>query len=98
MTGRPASGRARVPEHVVHRAFGDQTVLLNLQTGQYHGLNNTGRRMFELIEKQRSLDGIATELAAEYGVSEAEIASDLVDLCAALSERGLLELDVELGR
>ncbi len=96
MNGRPANGRVRVPEHVVHRTFGDQTVLLNLQTGQYHGLNRTGRRMFELIEAHGSLDGVAGTLAEEYDRPEAEIAADLVDLCAALSERGLLEIDVDL--
>jgi hypothetical protein len=96
MSGRPANTRVQIPEHVVHRTFGEQTVLLNLQTGQYHGLNRTGRRMFELIEENGSLDGVASTLAAEYERPEAEIATDLVDLCAALSERGLLEIDVDL--
>lgn len=84
----------RVPEHVVHRAFGDQTVLLNLSTGQYHGLNASARRMFELLSERGSLNGIAAEVAREYGRPEDEIAADLVDLCAALSERGLLDLQV----
>jgi hypothetical protein len=90
------NGRVRIPEHVVHRTFGEQTVLLNLSTGQYHGLNRTGRRMFELLEDRGTLDGVAAQLAAEYQRPEAEIAADLVDLCAALSERGLLEIDVQL--
>jgi hypothetical protein len=97
MTGRRANGHVRIPEHVVHRNFGDQSVLLNLQTGTYHGLNATGRRMFELIQETGSLDGIAGRIAAEYDHPESEIAADLVDLCAALNERGLLDIDVDLG-
>ena len=31
----------RVPEHVVYRDFAEQTVVLNLRTGRYHGLNET---------------------------------------------------------
>jgi hypothetical protein len=96
VSGERVNGRVRVPDHVVHRDFGEQTVLLNLATGQYHGLNRTGRRMFELLEERGSLEGVAAQLAAEYQRSEAEVAADLVDLCAALSERGLLELDVSL--
>lgn len=84
----------RVPDHVVHRAFGDQTVLLNLSTGQYHGLNASARRMFELLSERGSLTGVAADVAREYGRPEEEIAADLVELCAALSERGLLELQV----
>jgi hypothetical protein len=96
VNGEGVRRRVRVPEHVVHRDFGEQTVLLNLSTGQYHGLNRTGRRMFELLEERGSLDGVAGQLASEYHRPEADIAADLVDLCAALSERGLLEIDVEL--
>ena len=96
VTSGRSFGPVRVPPHVVHREFGDQTVLLNLASGQYHGLNATGRRMFELLEERGSFEGIAAQLAAEYGQREEDVAADLVDLCAALSERGLLELDVPL--
>jgi len=97
MSGRRANGEVRIPEHVVHRRFGEQSVLLNLQTGKYHGLNETGRRMFELIAETGTLDGVAAKIAAEYNHPESEIAADLVDLCAALNERGLLDIDVDLG-
>ena len=33
--------KVRVPRHVVHRDFPAQTVILNLETGKYHGLNPT---------------------------------------------------------
>lgn len=96
MTDGARTPAVRVPDHVVHRAFGEQTVLLNLTTGQYHGLNATGRRMFELLEEQGSFEGVASTVAAEHGVSEQQVADDLVDLCAALTARGLLELDAPL--
>jgi hypothetical protein len=95
MTRRPANGHVRIPEHVVHRSFGEQSVVLNLQTGRYHGLNGTGRRMFEMLEETGTLEGVAKRLAQEYDHPEAEITADLVDLCAELSERGLLEMDVD---
>lgn len=81
----------RVPEPVAHRAFGDQLVLLNVETGQYHGLNATGRRIFEAIVERSGTAGVAAQLAHEYGRSEDEISSDVTELCQALLERGLLE-------
>ena len=39
----------RIPKHVVFRSFGSETVLLNLSTGQYHGLRGTGGRMLEVL-------------------------------------------------
>ena len=85
---------ARVPEHVVYRSFEAETVLLNLRTGQYHGLNPTGGRMLELLEETDGSIGKAVEkLAAEYGKTVEEIAEDMIAFCAALAERGLIEVD-----
>jgi len=82
---------AHVPEHVVHRTFEAETLLLNLETGQYHGLNETGGRMLELLE---ATDGRVREavekLADEYEIPFEEIAPDLMSFCSALETRGLI--------
>jgi hypothetical protein len=81
----------QVPEHVVHRSFEAETLLLNLETGQYHGLNETGGRMLELLETTDGhIRAAVTKLAEEYGVEFDEIAPDLVAFCSSLQERGLI--------
>ena len=84
--------RARVPQHVVHRAFVSETVILNLQTGKYHGMNPTGGRMLEELNRADSVRAAAAELAAEYGRPADEIERDLCQFCVELAERGLIEL------
>jgi Coenzyme PQQ synthesis protein D (PqqD) len=84
---------ARIPAHVVHRDFPGETVVLNLETGQYHGLNATARRMLGALEEADRIDFAVATLAREFGVSRDQIERDLLDLCAALADRGLLELD-----
>ena len=84
--------RAGVPEHVVYRAFVKETVVLNLQTGKYHGLNATGGRMLEVLERATTVADAAQRLANEYGRPVDEIESDLCDFCRDLMERGLIEL------
>jgi hypothetical protein len=85
--------RARVPEHVVHRDFQEETVVLNLETGQYHGLNATARRMLAAVVEADSIALAAVALEGEFGVPRARIGRDLVELCDALVARGLLEFD-----
>lgn len=85
--------RARIPDHVVHRAFPSETVVLNLETGKYHGLNATAGRMFVALERSGSVDAAATVLAGEFNVPRDQIVRDLRDLCRSLADRGLLELD-----
>jgi hypothetical protein len=90
-------GKARVPAHVVYRAFAHETVVLNLDTGQYHGLNPTAGRMLETLEKEATVDLAAQRLAAEYALSVEEIRRDLYDFCIDLRARGLLEIVTDGG-
>jgi Coenzyme PQQ synthesis protein D (PqqD) len=85
------SARARLPQHVVHRSFVAETVVLNLRTGKYHGLNPTAGRMLEALEAAPSVGAAVPELAGEYGLEQEQIQSDLLVLTRGLLERGLIE-------
>lgn len=85
--------KARLPEHVVSRPFPNETVMMNLTTGQYHGLNPTGGRMLEALLSAETVTAAAAEIAAEYDRPTEEIEADLTQFCADLLERGLIELD-----
>lgn len=82
-----------VPQHVVHRNFPSETVVLNLQTGKYHGLNPTAGRMLEALAEEGSVRAAAALVAAEYAQPLATAERDACDLCGALLERGLVEID-----
>lgn len=83
----------RVPEHVVYRAFESETVLLNLRTGTYHGLNSTGGRMLELLRDTGSLQHTAAEIARADEHPVDDVTRDLAVLCRDLFERGLIEVE-----
>lgn len=84
--------RGRVPQHVVYRDFVNETVVLNLKTGTYHGLNPTGGRMLHAVERADSLAEALSRLAADYGWDSLDVEADLVALCTELENRDLLEL------
>lgn len=79
-----------IPQNVVFRTFVDETVVLNLDTGLYHGLNRTAGRMIELLAEDGDVAGAARRLAEETGAPEQTVAGDLEAFCADLLERGLL--------
>jgi hypothetical protein len=82
--------RARLPQHVVHRSFVAETVVLNLRTGKYHGLNPTAGRMLEALEASPSVGDAVAPLAAEYGLEPPRIEADLLELTRGLLDRGLI--------
>jgi predicted urease superfamily metal-dependent hydrolase len=92
----PASlleSKVKVPQHVVYRSFPAETVVLNLETGKYHGLNATAGRMLEALERAPCLRDAAIAVAAEYGQPQTVVERDLCELCSALLERALIEVD-----
>lgn len=85
----------RVPQHVVHRSFPSETVVLNLQTGKYHGLNPTAGRMLQALAEDGSVRAAAAAVAEAYEQPLTATERDICDLCEALIERGLIEIDDE---
>lgn len=82
----------RIPDHVVYREFASETVVLNLGTGKYHGLNATGGRMLDALGRHGTGRAAAAELATAYGVPTDEVERDLVELCNDLLQRDLIEV------
>jgi hypothetical protein len=83
----------RVPRHVVYRSFPSETVVLNLETGKYHGLNATAGAMLEVLESASSVSDAAGVLASRYAQPEDVIERDMCELCSVLLERGLIEVE-----
>jgi hypothetical protein len=85
------TSRVHVPEHVVHRDFAEETIILNLDSGQYHSLNDTAARMLEVLTASESVGDAVGKLTREYEQPADQIERDVVELCRALADRGLIE-------
>lgn len=88
---RPES-RVSLPGHVVYRELPLQTVVLNLATGKYHGLNPSSGRMLAALEGGRTVAAAARTVADRYGEPRARIEHDLCELCSRLLERGIVHV------
>jgi hypothetical protein len=84
--------RAVVPHHVVHRTLATETVLLNIQTGHYYGMDGTGGRFFEVLRDARSVGTAVASLTREFDAPAEQIRADMLRYCGELLEHGLIEL------
>jgi hypothetical protein len=85
--------KVKVPQSVVFRSFPTETVVLNLETGKYHGLNPTAGKMLQALTEADSVRAAAAAVAAEYDAAAETIEGDICDLCQNLLDRGLIERD-----
>ena len=87
------SRRVRIPQHVVFRSFVSETVVLNLESGKYHGVNPTGGELLEALERFGNIGEAAADVARRHEQPVDEVERDLVAFCADLSDRGLIEIE-----
>jgi Coenzyme PQQ synthesis protein D (PqqD) len=86
--------RVALPAHVVHRSFAAETVVLNLRTGKYHGLNRTAGEIIDGFEQGRTPREVAATIAQEYGRDVEGVQADVLELLSGLRQRGLIEIAV----
>ncbi|HXC49230.1 MAG TPA: PqqD family protein [Candidatus Sulfotelmatobacter sp.] len=84
--------RAVVPAHVLIRRLDGESVLLNLESERYFGLDATGTRMWELVTSQPCIALALEKLQEEYEVEPDVLRSHLSQLMSLLVENGLLQV------
>lgn len=82
----------RVAEGIVFRELQDETVILNLETGTYFGLDPIGTRIWQLCQEKRLLRSVWETLQTEYEAPAEELEADLLGFVDELSQKGLVVL------
>jgi Coenzyme PQQ synthesis protein D (PqqD) len=82
--------QVEVPSHVVHRDFGGETVVLNLDSGQYHGLNEVAGVMLQTLIESPTVEAAVERLAVHFNQPRERIQKDVLELCERLAERQLI--------
>jgi Coenzyme PQQ synthesis protein D (PqqD) len=88
-----AKMRALVPADVLVQELEGESVLLNLSSGRYFGLNKVGTRIWKACTTSASLQEASDALVSEYDVDPERLRHDLQELVEKLVEHGLLEVD-----
>ena len=82
--------RLSIPPQVMSRLVGDETVLLDLESGMYFGLDGVGKRIWEAIGEGLTLGQTAAVIVSEYEVEEDQARANVIEFASDLVERGLL--------
>lgn len=79
-----------VPESVLSRELEGETVILNLDTGIYFGLNQMGTAMWTLVRDRGSVREAYGALLSEYDVAPSALEADLLGFVDAMLAKGLV--------
>ena len=85
------SDRFTVSNDVVAREVGGEMVLLDLESGQYFGLDKVGGRVWELLsERPQDLAELCDQIETEFDAPREVIEADILELAAHLLDQALI--------
>lgn len=84
--------RFAVPPDVLINIVDGQSVLLNLRSERYFGLDEVGTAMWKVLTTSASLNAACDALLAEYDAEPERLRRDVCELAEKLVEHGLLEV------
>ena len=87
------ASRVRAPENVMFRELEGESVILDLDSESYFGLDEIGTRMWLALNKSDSVEAAYEALLGEYDVDADELRGDLSELLERLVTAGLLKVD-----
>ena len=84
--------RVKLPDDVLISDLEGESVILNLKSERYYGLDVVGTRFLSLLSTSESIEQAFEALLAEYDVEADTLRLDLTNLLVDLREQGLVEI------
>jgi hypothetical protein len=75
---------------IVHESFGDEAVIVNLNTGAYYSLDKSGLAIWNLISQGASIGEIVDHLSSRYAAERREILVSVAELISSLQGEQLI--------
>lgn len=77
---------------VIWKKVQGEIVLLNPETGEYFGLNDSGSSFYEKMDGKHSIDDIVRMMLDEYDVETDSLRQDVLELVKILQDRCLIRV------
>lgn len=83
---------ATISPDVLAQEVSGETVLLDLKSESYFGLDELGTRIWQLLQENGSVQILLDTLLQEYNVEAEQLESDIENLLKELDSEGLIKL------
>ena len=82
--------RIKISSEVLFQELENEAVLLNIASEQYHGLNDNGTRIWQLLAQHGNVEQVVAQMLAEYVVPEEILRHDVKNFIEEMAEAGLV--------
>lgn len=85
--------RVKIPDDVLISNLQEESVILNLDSERYYGLDSVGTRILSVLTTSDSIEAAYETLVQEYEVDREVLKKDLLELVENLIAQGILIRD-----
>ena len=89
------SDSVKIPDDVLISNLQDESVILNLDSERYYGLDSVGTRILSVLTTSDSIEAAYNTLIQEYDVDDQVLRVDLLVLVEDLVDKGLVQVSRE---
>jgi hypothetical protein len=89
----PLSSTFSVSQEVLSQEVSGETVLLDMQSESYFGLDAVGTRIWQLLQENNHLQQVFDTMLEEYDVDEKQLEKDLNELLDKLLDEKLIAIE-----
>jgi hypothetical protein len=86
------SDRVRIPDDVLISRLQEESVILNLDSERYFGLDDVGTRVLSVLTNSDSIEAAYESLRTEYDVEGEVLRQDLLALVENLRQQGIVQV------
>ena len=84
-----------ISSEVLTQEVGGETVILDLKSETYFGLDEVGTRIWQLLVEQEDVQAITATMLNEYDVEEEQVEKDIQNLLTQLDKAGIVTLNYD---
>jgi len=81
-------------DSILVQSLDDDIVMANIDSGHYFGVDQTSKRIWELLEKPVTVADLCTRIVKEYDVEPAKCEQDVLSFVNELAREGLIQVVV----
>lgn len=80
-----------IKDDIITRSVGDEMIVLNLESGDYHSLNAVGAAIYRTILRGASVDDVVNAVVTEFDVDAGSARLDIEHFLDEEARAGLVE-------
>jgi len=86
------SDRVKIPDDVLISKLQEESVILNLDSERYYGLDDVGTQFLKILTTSDSIEAAYQTLLREYAVDGPVLRQDLLEVVETLVDQGIVQV------